>query len=200
MPFIQENYYTSSNQIFFGYNVLILSKFYVNFYCIKFENSFQSRNLTFAEINFVSEDKTVENVLVGTAHLESMGGNQRKRIEQLNSSFKILNYADNAFFMGDFNFDPTEKEEESICKKFDDSWKIYKTMKNLDDDEGVTRPMEKEKHVRFDRMLFKSKNSKIFVEQFEMIGKDKIDVKIKYDSKINTPSDHFGIYTKFKLK
>ena len=207
--FIQDNYCYSGNLTGY-YDVLILSKHQVNFYFRKF-NSNQSRKLLTCETFYSSNSKSDNNMkslVISTTHLESLIENTKYRQEQLKVIFDLLKTCENCFTMGDFNYDPSSKEEVEIYKdKYNDLFSIWKEKYNLTEEDGYTRPPQKTKQVRFDRLIF-CKNENLELSEFSVIGKDPIeqdvdvgdDKELMKESIITTPSDHYGLYAKFTLK
>jgi hypothetical protein len=104
--------------------------------------------------------------------------------------------------MGDFNFGDGWKEEQSIDKEFEDSFRIHKIRNGLTEIDGYTMPPFLNFPAwRPDRILYRdNKNLKLLT--FEIIGKDKIEVDVNEsdpDSDVSTPSDHSGLYAKFNI-
>jgi tyrosyl-DNA phosphodiesterase 2 len=100
--FVKDNYCFSGN-FRGGYDILILSKYKSKFYSQQFTSG-MGRNLLITEINHSNDNKKFNNIMISTSHFESLN-NAYLRKEQLKISFEILYYSNNAFLMGDFNFD-----------------------------------------------------------------------------------------------
>jgi len=195
--FIRENYCFSGN-FRGGYDVLILSKFNVNFFSMAFESR-MGRNLLLTEINHSFDNINYSNIIIATSHFESLN-NAKLRKQQLETSFEILNNSETAFLMGDFNFDSSWKNEEvNIDKNFNDCWFNFRDKNNLNDEDRYTMP--KSNHFpawRPDRILYK--NDKFLeLEYFEIIGNNQIE-QDEYNNVVKTPSDHYGLFAMFKLK
>jgi tyrosyl-DNA phosphodiesterase 2 len=197
--FIQENYFLSGNYKG-SYDVFMLSKLPVKFYVNEFVSQ-MGRNLLIANAQFLTKEKTIENLLIATSHFESLN-NAPIRNKQLKSAFDILNISNLAFLMGDFNFDSSWKEEEkNIDVNFIDSWYVYKEKNNLDHSDGYT--MAGDKYFppwRPDRILFKDSLNTFVLDKFEIIGKEPIQINNSQRYKdIKTPSDHYGLYAVFSI-
>ena len=105
--------------------------------------------------------------------------------------------------MGDFNFDSSWKQEQQcIDAEFDD---IYLTLnKGI---ESFTMPSNGHfKAWRPDKILAR-KTSSWNPKQISIIGKFSIPscahedpLSIAYDSKVRTPSDHYGLYSIFDFQ
>ncbi|CDW71855.1 UNKNOWN [Stylonychia lemnae] len=193
--FVQDKYFLSNSEIHGGYGVLIMSKWPCKFYEAKFPTN-MGRSLLLCET--IINDKPV---IVSTAHFESLG-NGPIRKQQLEISFPILSIVDDAFLMGDFNFNSTWKlEQANISKDFDD---VFLTLNN-----GV-ESFTMQKTPRFsawrpDKILAK-KSSKWKAEFIQRIGLFCIPSfagenvnDIETDQKVRTPSDHMGLFSIFKL-
>lgn len=213
--FIRDNYYFSGN-FQGGYDVLMLSKYKTNFYAKNFLSSSMGRKLLLTEINYCiggdntnsdndiqnKENKNYENFFIGTSHFESLN-NHNKRKEQLEISFKMLDHADNALLMGDFNFDSSwTQEEKNINDKYKDCWFEHQKMYNLKDEERFTMPASG--HFppwRPDRILYRGKANGSFnfeLDFFEILGKNPIE-QDNENNHVKTPSDHYGLYALLKL-
>lgn len=95
---------------------------------------------------------------IATAHLESTRAMRAERVQQLGTIFEALARQPRAVFCGDFNFDPSEPEEEALHLAYVDLWPRLRP-----DDPGYTedtarnvmrlRKHGKHKQVRYDRVL-----------------------------------------------
>jgi tyrosyl-DNA phosphodiesterase 2 len=189
---IQKNYYISGN-FKEGYDVLILSKYQTNYYTVSFPSN-MGRNLLFTTLQL--NDK--EDLVIATSHFESLQ-NETKRKIQLEITFKELNNFSSSFLMGDFNFDPSWKEQENIDPNYVDSWKLHCEDNCIEEKSGFTMPANKYFPAwRPDRLLFKPKEM-IKLNKFEIIGKNKINTNPDEYGNVETPSDHYGLYGKFDL-
>jgi tyrosyl-DNA phosphodiesterase 2 len=195
--FIRDNYCFSGN-FRGGYDVLMLSKYNVSFY----DQSFRSRmgrNLLLTEINHSFDNEKFSNIIIATSHFESLN-NANFRKDQLAVSFEILNKSENAFLMGDFNFDSSWKNEEAnINENFKDCWFELRDKNKLNDEDRFTMPATSQFSAwRPDRILFK--HSDLFeLEFFEIIGKDVIEQDVP-NNQVKTPSDHYGLFSMFNVK
>jgi endonuclease/exonuclease/phosphatase family metal-dependent hydrolase len=198
--FIKMNYYISDNQIN-PYGVLILSHKRLKnqiqgFYEMKFISR-MGRSLLIIHLKNGNED-----ILIGTAHFESLYENWNYRVSQLKASFQVLDLFEYSFLVGDFNFDPefNFSEEENIKKeKYQDAWLKWVNLKSIYE-RGETFPQEHDiPPTRLDRVYY-SKNKNISLGNFEMIGKKEIQVEsLNENNLIRTPSDHKRLYLEFIL-
>jgi poly(A) polymerase len=131
---------------------------------------------------------------VATSHLDSFMEDGPTRAEQMDLIFPMLKSADDAVFMGDFNFgDGEEPDTSHIDKSYADLWRtVFK------DDPGYTWNIERsemakkgsfpdEKSRRLDRILLRSD---FFVpESIKILG----DAPIDPQRPALFPSDHFGL-------
>jgi tyrosyl-DNA phosphodiesterase 2 len=192
--FIQNNYYISG-ELKNSYDVMILSKHPVKFYSLPFASS-MGRRLLMTELSILTKDNFETKIIIGNSHFESLNSTHIRK-QQLETSFRILNNFKGAFLMGDFNFDSSwENEEKNIDKKYNDIWKVYKDINNLQDSDGYTMAESKSFPAwRPDRILIKDTLNSFNLEKFEIIGKNKIEInQIQNFRKISTPSDHYGLY------
>jgi len=138
---------------------------------------------------------------VATSHLESYLQDGETRAKQLDLIFPLLKEADDAIFLGDFNFgDGEEPDSSHLDKKYFDVWRQLKPK-----DPGFTWNIEvsdmakdgsfpKETSRRIDRVLVRS-----FVwkpEAITIIG----DTPVVEGKKDVFPSDHFGLSATLKFK
>lgn len=172
-----------------SYECVILSKYPCNFYKTPFPTR-MGRSLKFAEL-MINGQK----IAVSTVHLESLN-NPDYRARQMQISFDILRTYDEAFIMGDFNFD-WDSENSKIPKDFEDVWLKLHTK----EEEGFTMEAKgKLRAWRPDRILLK--NSKLITPRsIERIGMEPIalyrDNPGLLRQGIITPSDHFGLLATF---
>jgi tyrosyl-DNA phosphodiesterase 2 len=191
--FIKDNYFISGN-FTGGYDVLILSKYQSKFYTTGDDfPSKMGRKILITEI--LINDKG-DSIGVATSHFESLN-NAQFRKQQLDIAFKILKNFKNSVLMGDFNFDPSWKHEQSyIDKDYKDSWWLHIEKNGLNDYEGYTMPATHQfKEWRPDRILFRSEGGKIKFNHFEKVGTYNIELNPQESySHVKTPSDHYGLY------
>jgi len=130
---------------------------------------------------------------VATTHLESALQDGPVRAKQIDAILPRLRDADDALFLGDFNFGDGEAEEKKIDAAYADLWKSLKP-----NEEGMTWNIEAsdmarkgsfpgEKSRRLDRILLRSGVWK--PKEIRMIG----DQSINPEKKDLFPSDHFGL-------
>jgi tyrosyl-DNA phosphodiesterase 2 len=198
--FVQKEYYISDN-FKKGYDVVILSKYPVEFYKLNLPTG-MGRNLILAQL-YIKNKMTneIELTYVSTSHLESLEFNMNYREKQLKIIFEKINEAKHSFFMGDFNFDPKWKEQDQIDKSYLDAWVSNCIQKNLKEEDGFTMPANEQfKEWRPDRLLYKS--NIVNLKSFEIIGKENIPINPNESySNVNvkTPSDHYGLYSLFEI-
>jgi tyrosyl-DNA phosphodiesterase 2 len=198
LGFIQDNYYMSNN-FKGGYDVLILSKYNVPFYTFKYYESNMDRNLLYTELPVLLSTGECEKIIIGTTHLESLD-NSLIRIHQLKCCFELFNTSNISFLMGDFNFDPSYNEQSKMDSTYIDTWSVYRDSNGLEEKDGVTMLATKYFPAwRPDRLIYKDISRKIIqYYNFEIIGNKEIEQENNI-SGILTPSDHFGLYSKFKI-
>jgi len=130
---------------------------------------------------------------VATTHLESPLADGLVRAKQLEAVWPRLRDADDAVFLGDFNFGDGEAEEKRIDPGYLDLWKSLKP-----GDSGFTWNIEAsgmakkgsfpgEKSRRLDRILLRSTLWK--AKSIQIIG----DQPVNPGKKDLFPSDHFGL-------
>ena len=138
---------------------------------------------------------------VATSHLDSFLEDGEIRAEQLDYIFSMLKDADDAVFMGDFNFgDGEEPDTAHLDKHYTDLWHAVNK-----DAPGYTWNIEKsemakkgsfptEKSRRIDRILLRS--NYWLAESSTIVG----DSPISADKPDLYPSDHFGLTATMKSK
>ena len=138
---------------------------------------------------------------VATSHLESYLQDGPTRAKQLDVIFPLLEEADDAIFLGDFNFgDGEEPDSSHLDKKYVDVWRELKPK-----DPGYTWNIEvsdmakdgsfpKETSRRIDRVLVRSEVWK--AAAITIIG----DTPVVEGKKDLFPSDHFGLSATLRFK
>lgn len=130
---------------------------------------------------------------VGTVHLESFLEDGPRRAAQLDQTFPMLDEADDAVLLGDFNFGDGEPEAGHLDKRFADAWRALKG-----DDPGFTWDPQKsffasrqslpgEGQRRIDRVLVRSERWQ--PKNIEILG----DTPVDEDHPEIFPSDHFAL-------
>jgi len=193
--------------------VLLLSRLPVHkFYTYKFK-TIMGRRLLMAEVHYCVNEGETKKMSVSTAHLESLKEAQ-SRIRQLEIVFKTLNasktttttttttipqptspptestreYA-SAFHMGDFNFGSDRNkypENDHLIPEFKDCWRELHP-----DDPGITY-----KGDRFDKVIYRSCDFSL--DAIQIVGNTPLFEDPENNEKVY-PSDHFGLYTSFRL-
>nr|WP_201066750.1 endonuclease/exonuclease/phosphatase family protein [Thiorhodovibrio winogradskyi] len=172
------------------HGVLTLSRLPVRGFGLYPLPSAKARKLLIAEIG--SGERALR---IGNLHLESSGGATPVRLQQLDTVLPRLHDAQHAVLMGDFNFDPLQRREQSrVEAHFRDLWAELRG-----DDPGYTENTDvnrmrllhknKEKQVRFDRVLLRASRPGWAPESIRLIGTRPIDA----DQLALFPSDHFGL-------
>jgi len=174
---IKDRFYLSDNSpglTVYPYGVLIGSRF--PFSCLKIFRlpSNMGRRFLQGTVHVNGHD-----IAVGTVHLESMR-NREMRIEQLGIIWPAMESSQNAFFMGDTNIRDDYEEVKYFDPSYDDVWRRLHT-----GDPGFTC----DHGARIDRIF--SKTADYRAVQIEIIGREEIPALP------TTPSDHFGLYTRF---
>jgi endonuclease/exonuclease/phosphatase family metal-dependent hydrolase len=208
-PFIMKHYIISENKIH-HYGVLILTNkrlknFIIGFYEMKFISN-MGRSLLIVHLKYFNKD-----ILINTAHFESLYENWEFRTLQLQSSFKLLDMCSNSLILGDFNFDPefNFSEEKNINHDlYRDAWLEWVKIKKIKG-RGETFPREGNiPPTRLDRVYY-SRNQGLSLRKFEIIGDKDIEVETVNEGDIDlknlidlvrTPSDHKGLYLEFILE
>jgi len=124
---------------------------------------------------------------IGVVHLESMKKNAMVRREQLDVVFPRLDEAASAILMGDLNFCSCwDDENGQLEPSYRDLWTQLHPEDPGYTGDSVRNPMirVKEKPVRFDRVLLRSKRWK--ATSIELIGTEEIAPGVLI-------SDHFGL-------
>jgi endonuclease/exonuclease/phosphatase family metal-dependent hydrolase len=132
---------------------------------------------------------------VGTVHLESSPENTTRRLQQLDRVLPGLCGAEHAVLMGDFNFDPRQRSEQSRIERcYEDLWTGLRGDEpgyTVDSRRNAMRLLHKQlqKRVRFDRILLRSEGDRWRALRIELLGTEPIAA--------NRPevyaSDHFGV-------
>jgi tyrosyl-DNA phosphodiesterase 2 len=133
------------------------------------------------------DDRTV----ICCIHLDSGKASARLRAWQLRRIFRMVNSAENAIVLGDFNM--RDAENGRIRSPFDDLWPALRPH-----DDGFTEDTsinhmrydmkDKPRHVRFDRVLLKG--DRWAATEIELVGTEPIADHLPRIF----PSDHFGVW------
>jgi endonuclease/exonuclease/phosphatase family metal-dependent hydrolase len=141
------------------------------------------------------------NVAIATVHMESPLEDGPARAEQLDAIFPLLKDADDAVFLGDFNFgDGEQPDTDHLDKKYTDVWTALRPK-----DPGYTWNIEtsdmakegsfpKETSRRIDRILVRSDVWR--PAAVNIIG----DKPVLEGRKDVFPSDHFGLQAELKFE
>jgi len=150
----------------------------------------KDRKLLLAEL-----ETTCGPLYVGTVHLESSPASTGMRLEQLDRVLPVLHGAEQALLMGDLNFDPADRGEQSrIEPGFTDLWQALRREDpghTVDSERNAMRYMHKQlsKRARFDRILLRSKGAVWRPISVDLIGTE----AIAPEHPEVYPSDHFGL-------
>eukprot|EP01080_Neovahlkampfia_damariscottae_P007542 gene7542-11866_t len=192
--FIQKNYYISDikGNTVDPFGQLLLTKIPLKeLYFIKF-----STYKSFLQGTFEIND---EDFSISIIHLTSDKSKdyQKKRYEQIETVIKYTKEIKNQIIFGDFNFGDEETVNDNLLQMFNDCWKL----KHYDSpgftfdpklNELANTTSVKKKQRRLDRVLFSSKNDILNLNDISIVFDEKFDKKFFM-------SDHFGLFTKFKL-
>ncbi|MEQ9001526.1 MAG: endonuclease/exonuclease/phosphatase family protein [Coleofasciculus sp. B1-GNL1-01] len=189
---IRKNYYSSdtTGETVNPYGVLLLSKFPIHrlFFCDLISQ--MSRKFLCAELRINGQRFNL-----ATVHLESKKRFAPIRAMQLADIFPLLENADHAVLMGDFNFCSSwEDENRNLDPRYQDLWAVLRENElgyTEDTDINVMRLQQKQKHkkVRFDRILLRSAAPGWQPQSIERLGLDPISPNCPNVF----PSDHFGL-------
>lgn len=133
-----------------------------------------------------------QKLVVATTHMESYLEDGPVRAKQLDTIFGLIEGAENAVVLGDFNFGEGEPEGKQIPSSYVDLWKVLRS-----EAPGLTWNIEKspmakrgsfpgEKSRRIDRILLRSKRWE--PAEVRIVG----DTPYSSDGQLY-PSDHFGV-------
>jgi endonuclease/exonuclease/phosphatase family metal-dependent hydrolase len=131
----------------------------------------------------------------GTVHLESSPPNILFRLRQLGRALPWLSGANDGVLMGDFNFDPRDRVEQSLIEPgYTDLWPELHGDEpgyTVDSTRNRMRFQHKARHkrARFDRILLRSRGRRWVPESISIIGTEPISP----DQANLYPSDHFGL-------
>jgi len=188
---VKNHYYISdfSGSTFYSYGVIFLSKMPINLLYLYPLPSIMGRNVLIAEF-VVNKQK----ILIGTTHLESYPISATIRSSQLKEIFQLLNDSNHSVLMGDFNFCSSWVENSTIDNRYLDFWEILRPDEpghTEDTDINTMRKniKQKDKFVRFDRILIRSTDNMWKPKTINRIGKKPISPEFPDIF----PSDHFGL-------
>lgn len=131
-------------------------------------------------------------------HLESTEYSAPTRAKQLARIMPVLEPAPHVIFMGDFNFCSSwEKENEQLDPRYLDLWPVLRPGEDGYTVDTANNRMrwhhtEREKRVRFDRILLRSTNQRWQPQQIRLLGNEPFSVR-----PVLHPSDHFGLIATF---
>lgn len=134
-------------------------------------------------------------VCVGSLHLESSANATPLRLAQLDSILPEMLGVPHTILMGDFNFDPAQEPEQSrLDWHYLDLWEELRAPEaGYTEDTEINRMRllhkNKEKQVRFDRILIRSGSPGWKPESVRLIGTRPIAPELPEVF----PSDHFGL-------
>ena len=172
------------------HGVLLLSKLPVRNLAMRELPSNKHRKLLVADLGLGPRS-----VRLGNLHLESSPSATPIRMAQLDAVLPVLEAPTDRLLVGDFNFDPTQREEQAtVDAHYQDLWTGLRP-----DDPGYTvdatlnrmRRLHKrqQKRVRYDRILWRSARPGWQPASVSVIG----TVPIAPQRPDVFPSDHFGL-------
>ncbi|MEQ8963024.1 MAG: endonuclease/exonuclease/phosphatase family protein [Coleofasciculus sp. C2-GNP5-27] len=189
---IRTNYYSSdtTGETVNPYGVLLLSKLPIQrlFFCDLISQ--MSRKFICAQLQLNGQRFNL-----ATAHLESKKKFAPIRARQLADIFPLLENADHAVLMGDFNFCSSwQDENRNLDPRYQDLWAVLRGNESgytEDTDINVMRLQQKQKHkkVRFDRIFLRSDSPGWQPQSIERLGLEPISPNCPHVF----PSDHFGL-------
>jgi len=172
------------------HGVLLLSRLPMSSVGLCHLPSRKDRKLVVGEL-----ETTNGTICVATVHLESAPLSLPLRLAQLDRVLPSLHGARHSVLMGDFNFDPRNRAEESrIEPGYTDLWPALHSGDpgyTVDSVRNRMRFLHKQRHkrARFDRILLRSKDGDWEPESIHRIGTRPIS-----PSEPDVyPSDHFGL-------
>lgn len=189
---VQDSYYVSdaTGETVQDYGMLLLSRLPIRKLFLYKLPSLMSRKVLVAEL-CVNE----QTFNVATVHLESMNSSASLRADQLSVIFPLLSKLEHSVLMGDFNFCSSwVRENANIDSSYQDLWAVLRSNEpgyTEDTDINLMRLQlkQKEKKVRFDRILLCSSSSDWQPQSIQLLGTQPIS---KEHSNV-FPSDHFGL-------
>lgn len=131
---------------------------------------------------------------IANVHLESMMDDTQIRIKQLKAIFEQLNFCDDIFLAGDFNFGKNEAEEVILAVSFKDAWLQLRANQS-----GLTFNREVNERSDDNAFLFeKSRRLDRIYLNSECFKAKHIELSANQpDEKGNMPSDHFAVLAIF---
>jgi tyrosyl-DNA phosphodiesterase 2 len=172
------------------HGVLLLSRLPVSDLVLCHLPSRKHRKLVLGRLKTVNET-----ICFGTVHLESSPMSRSLRLLQLDRVFSSLHEVRHAVLMGDFNFDPLDRAEQSVVERgFTDIGRVLHRGDPKYTVDSVCNQMRfrhKKRHerTRFDRILLRSPDAVWVPESVRLIGTQPISP----NQPDVYPSDHFGL-------
>lgn len=169
----------TTSSVYGGYGCAILSRTPIHCAWELELHSMMARSLLVVELGELA---------IATVHLESTRALAATRVTQLEAVFHALRRFEHSVLTGDFNFDPSDPEQNALDPVCVDAWSALRDEPGYTEDttRNTMRFKHKgrEKHVRYDRILVRSglwRPTQVDLFADEAIGED---VFI---------SDHFGV-------
>ena len=173
-----------SSSVYGGYGCVVLSRVPVSRAWELELHSIMARSLLVVELGGFA---------IGTVHLESTRALAGTRTAQLEAIFEVLRPFESVVLTGDFNFDPEDPEEASLDPSFVDVWPCLRSDPGYTEDTSRNtmrlKRTGRNKHVRYDRILLRSRTWK--PRRIELFA----DAPIGNDVFV---SDHFGVAASFE--
>lgn len=172
------------------HGVLLLSRLPLRGLVLHELPSEKDRKLLLGELAIASRA-----VCLGNLHLESSASATPLRLAQLDRVLYSIKGARHRILAGDFNFDPVQKPEQArVESHYLDLWEALRGEEpGYTEDTDINRMRllhkNKEKQVRFDRILLRSDIPGWRPESVRLIGTQPISP----DLPEVFPSDHFGL-------
>ncbi|MEM9067904.1 MAG: endonuclease/exonuclease/phosphatase family protein [Myxococcota bacterium] len=177
-----------SASVYGGYGCAILSQVPIERAWELELPSMMARSLLAVEL--MADD---ERLVVSTVHLESTRSLRASRVRQLELIFDALEGAPSAVLVGDFNFDPSEPEEEALDARYVDLWPLLRKGEPGYTEDTTRNAMRRkyfggDKHVRYDRILIRSTRWR--PNEVALFADEPITPEVCI-------SDHFGVRARF---
>jgi len=174
----------------YPHGVLTLSRLPLNSLTLHELPSEKDRKLLIAELGLGRQS-----ICLGNLHLESSVSATPMRLAQLDRVLSSIQGARHRILLGDFNFDPVQEPEQArVDRHYLDLWEALRL-----DEPGYTEDTDincmrllhknKEKQVRFDRILLQSESPGWRPESIRLIGTQPISPGLPDVF----PSDHSGL-------
>jgi len=139
-------------------------------------------------------------LVVATTHLESLSEFGMYREEQLRKIFRVLEPAENALLLGDFNFCSSSVENEALDERYADLWPLSRPEEPGWTVDGQANAMRRslgksKKRARYDRIFARSNGRSFKIRSIRLLGTEPVSPELPD----LFPSDHFGVWAELGL-